>query len=135
MGAGMVVALLGSACSVSSPPSPSVVPNPAGDGSASALADELARRGLPCADFATREGGTHILDEGTCSIDGYDVVIRTFGSAADRDRFMEASGIFMEQMSFEIDGVPRIVGPTWIVVTDTAETAEKIRQALGGEIR
>ena len=127
--------LLGSACSGAGSPSPSLVPDPTSDGSASGLADELARRGLPCADFSTREGGTHILDEGTCSIDGYDVVIRTFGSATDRDSFMEASGIFMEQASFEIDAVPKVVGPTWIVTTDTVETAQKIRQALGGEVR
>lgn len=71
----------------------------------------------------------------SCTIDGKEVVIRTFVDSGDRDRFISASGGIVEQMSLEIDAPPRVVGPTWIITTDDEATASQVQRVLGGEIR
>lgn len=118
-----------------SPAPPGEASPPAAATSATALAELLAADGLPCAGVATRQAVTHVAEEATCSIGLDDVIITTFRNADDRDRYLEASGNFTEQLSFDIDTPPRLVGPTWIVTTDTRATAEKIRAILGGELR
>ena len=74
-----------------------------------------------------------MAEEARCSIGSDDVIIRTFASPEDRDRYLEASGNLVGQLSFDVDAPPRLLGPIWIITTDTRETAEKIRQILGGE--
>ena len=103
--------------------------------SATTIADALAAAGLPCKDLSTRPGVTHVASEATCSIGVDDVIIRAFKTTEDRDLYMETSANFVEQLSFDIEAPPRLVGPTWIVTTDTRATAEKIRAILGGELR
>lgn len=107
----------------------------AANGSAAAVAESLAAGGLPCNDMSSRPGQVNVATEVRCTIGADDVIIRAFASREDRDRFMEASGTFEEQLSFDLDAPPRIVGPTWIVTTDTKATAEKIGAILGGELR
>lgn len=103
--------------------------------SATTIAEALAAAGLPCVDLSTRAGVTHVASEAKCSIGGDDVIIRAFKTTEDRDLYMETSANFVEQLSFDIEAPPRLVGPTWIVTTDTRTTADKIRAILGGELR
>jgi hypothetical protein len=105
------------------------------DVSASTLLDSLAAAGLSCANVSSRKGATNVADEARCSIGDDDVIVRTFATMEDRDRFFEAAGEMVGQLSLDVDAIPRVVGPTWIVTTDSRETAEKIRQVLGGELR
>lgn len=105
-----------------------------GSASASAIIDTLGAAGLSCANVAAREGATHVADEARCSIGNDDVVIRTFATPEDRDSYLEASGNVVGQLSFDVEAVPQLIGPSWIISTDTRETAEQIRAILGGEL-
>ena len=102
---------------------------------ASAIAAALSAGGLPCTNTSSRAGATYVADHAVCEIGADDVVIRTFSSTEDRDHFIDAAGSILGQMSFAVDAPPRVVGPTWIVTTDTQATADRIRAILGGELR
>jgi hypothetical protein len=95
----------------------------------------LDAAGLPCTDVSSRAPGTNVADEVRCSAGQDDVIIRTFLTQEQRDLYMEAAGTFLGQLSFDVEAPPRLIGPTWIVTTDTRVTAERIRAILGGELR
>ena len=106
-----------------------------GDGSAAGVVTALSDAGVTCGDVNQRTVATYVADAVSCEIDGKDVVIRTFANTGDRDRFIEASGGLVEQMSLEIDAPPIVVGPAWIITTDDEATASRVHDVLGGEIR
>ena len=106
-----------------------------GDGSAAGVVAALSDAGVTCGDVNQRTVATYVADAVSCEIDGKDVVIRTFANTGDRDRFIEASGGIVEQMSLEIDAPPIVVGPAWIITTDDEATASRVHDVLGGEIR
>ena len=109
--------------------------NPAGgSGSATALAESLRAAGL-CADASSRQARSNVAEEVRCSAGQDDVIIRAFITPEQRDQYLQASGTMEGQLSFDIDAPPRLVGPTWIVTTDTRATADKIRTIIGGELR
>jgi len=114
--------------------SPSAEPS-LGEVSASAIIDALGAAGLPCTNVSTRDEATNVADEVKCSIGADDVIIRTFATSEERDRYVQGVGNMVGQLSFDVEAVPQLVGPAWIVTTDTRATAEKIRQILGGELR
>ena len=129
-----VLLLALTACGTAPRPVSSSAP-PTGSASAAAIADSLSAGGLPCTDLSSRRGVTNVADEARCNVGDDDVIIRTFLTPEDRDRYMEAAGIFVDQLSFDVDAPPQLIGPTWIVTTDTRATAEKIRAILGGSLR
>ena len=108
--------------------------SPTGEG-ARAIADALNVAGVSCENFSSRAPTSNVADAGACSIGDDDVIIRTFLTPEDRDRYIEASGLVVDQLSFDLDAPPQLMGPTWIVTTDTRATAQKIRQVIGGELR
>lgn len=115
--------------------SPSVVARASGDGSGGQVVAALSAAGVSCEPVTARSVATYVADAVSCTIDGKEVVIRTFVDSGDRDRFISASGGIVEQMSLEIDAPPRVVGPTWIITTDDEATASQVQRVLGGEIR
>ena len=106
-----------------------------GDGSARMLADRLVAANVPCANIGPRTPSSFVADAVFCSAGDDDVIIRTFRSTEDRDRFMQASGDILNLASAADDAPPQLVGPTWLVTTDTESTAQAIRAVLGGELR
>src|SRR5688572_1903011 len=83
-----VAALLDAACAGT--PAASAAPSAArGDGSASAVAESLAAGGVECTDVSPRSIATYVADAIACTVGSDDVVIRTFGSLDDRDRFLQ----------------------------------------------
>lgn len=60
-------------------------------------------------------------------INGHYVSVVTFASTGDRDRFFDAIKGFEGPEVF-------VVGPTWVVATDTTAHADPIHAKLGGEI-
>ena len=129
----IVVAFAGCAA----PGAPAVAPSAAstGDGSAAALVATLAAAGLQCADLEPRDPATYVADTVACSLGADDVIIRTFSSTENRDRYVAIAKEFTDQMSLDLDAPPQLIGPTWIVTTDTEATASRIRAVLGGELR
>jgi hypothetical protein len=128
--------LLVAACS--GPPAGSAAPgtpSTAGDGTASAVAKTITAGGAACGDVTPRSVATYVADAVSCTSEGERIIIRTFRSTDDRDRFLEASGGLVKQLSVAIDDVPQLVGPTWVITADTKATAERIRGILGGQIR
>jgi len=119
----------------SSPASPSPVARASGDGSGQEVIAALSAAGITCGSVTARTVATYVADAVSCSIDGKDVVIRTFADTSDRDRFISEAGGLVEQLSVEIDAPPRLVGPTWIITTDDEATASRLQSVLGGEIR
>jgi hypothetical protein len=115
--------------------SPSLVARASGDGSGEEVVAALSAAGVTCGPVAARTVATYVADAVSCSIDGNQVLIRTFADSSDRDRFISASGGLVEQMSLEIDAPLRVVGPTWIITTDDEPTASQVQSVLGGEIR
>ncbi len=105
-----------------------------GSAPATTIAQSLTAAGL-CTGASTRQARTPVAEEVRCSAGQDDVIIRAFIDTQQRDGYIEASGSMQSQLSFEIDAPPRLVGPTWIVTTDTRATAEKIRTIIGGELR
>ncbi len=109
-------------------------PSLAGEG-ARAIADALNVAGVRCENFSSRAAVSNVADAGACSIGDDDVIVRTFLTPEDRDRYIEASGQVVDQVSFDLDAPPQLVGSTWVVTTDTRATAQKIQQIIGGELR
>jgi hypothetical protein len=114
---------------------PSPAARQSGDGSANAVVTAMSAAGVKCEPVTARTLATYVADAVACSIDGKDVVIRTFANSGDRDRFITTTGEFVEQMSFDIDALPSVVGPTWIITTDDEATASRVQGVLGGELR
>jgi len=103
-------------------------------GTGSEIVAALASHGVPCANPRDRRPSTNVKQQLGCQVDGQDVLIWLFDDAPARDRYMQAVTAIVSQLNVNIDAPARVVGPTWIVVTDTPELATRIQAAIGGEL-
>ena len=131
----VLTVLVTAACAGAPAGSASASSRAAGDGSATAIVQSLGADGLECTNASPRTIATYVADAVACSVGDEDVVVRTFGSTDDRDRFVQTSTEFTEQLSVDIEALPRLLGPTWLVTTDSTELAQRIQSILGGELR
>jgi hypothetical protein len=131
-----VTALLIAACSAGSPDGARTnAATPESAAAISGIIRALSEAGIDCTGLEPRTAATHVKEQGKCKVGGEDVLIRAFDTSADRDLFLQSSDKVVDQLSFNIDSPPRLIGPTWIVTTDTAATARLIQAALGGELK
>jgi hypothetical protein len=94
--------------------------------SAKQVVGAMADAGLACTDFKaggsapTAEAESLTEESGTCSIEGEDVVVATFGSPADRDDWVAVGRLLG----------PVAMGPNWIATSRSKETVTEIVDAL-----
>jgi hypothetical protein len=97
-----------------------------------AVVDELGYGGVTCSDLKMSgqgsEGQSQLFthEDGRCSIGDEDVNVVTFDGSSQRDQYLEAAK--------HLGGI-YVTGETWAVGTETQATANKVKDALGGEIR
>jgi len=120
----------------------SATSSPAGSSTATAygtgpdIVAALAGHGVQCVNPRERQPSTNVKQQLGCQVDGQDVLIWVFNDGAARDRYVQAGAAMASQLGVDLaaDAPARVVGPTWIVVTDTPELAARIQGAIGGEI-
>jgi len=105
-------------------------------GNGSEIVAALASHGVECVGPRDRQPSTNVKQQLGCQVDGQDVIIRVFDDAAARDRYVQAGAAIVSQLDVALgsDAPARVVGPTWIVTTDTPELATRIQAAIGGEL-
>jgi len=102
--------------------------------SGSELLSALASGGVQCSNPRDRSPATNVKEQLGCEIDGQDVIVRVFDDAAARDRYVQAGAALMSQLDVEVDAPATVIGPNWIVTTDTPELAKRVQGAIGGEV-
>ncbi len=97
-----------------------------------AVIDELGQDGVTCSHLKMSGNGSegqnqlYTREDGRCSIGDEEVNVVTFDGAAQRDQYLQVAKQF---------GGIYVTGETWAVATETQGTADKVKAALGGEIR
>jgi hypothetical protein len=97
-----------------------------------AVVEELGNGGVTCGGLKMSgqgsEGQSQLFthEDGRCSIGDEDVNVVTFDGPSQRDQYLEAA---------EQSGGIYVTGETWAVRTETQATADKVKDALGGETR
>jgi hypothetical protein len=66
-----------------------------------------------------------VQNAGTCMHNGSKVLLFTFKSAALRDRWLDLGKLYGSV----------VVGPNWTVSTRTADLADQISSAIGGDVQ
>ena len=108
--------------------------DPAGDQllTVEAVVDELSQVGVTCRDLKLSgqgsEGQPQLFahEHGHCWIGDEDVNVATFDGSSQREQYLQAAKQF---------GAVYVTGEGWAIGTETQATAEKVKDALGGEIR
>ena len=94
--------------------------------SAKQVVGAMADAGLACTGFdagggaPTAEAKSLTEERGTCSLEGEDVFVATFGSSADRDDWIAVGRLLG----------PVAAGPNWIATSHSKETVTDIVDAL-----
>jgi hypothetical protein len=97
-----------------------------------AVYDQRQAEGTGCqnltmaSDHAGGQNQLYTREDGSCEMGEESLNIVTFDGSANRDRFLEAAKQF---------GGIYVIGDTWAVGTESQTIANKVRDALGGEIR
>jgi hypothetical protein len=92
----------------------------------------LTEGGVRCSELHMRSTSTAGQESAECQVRGNDVVIRIFATSEARNRYLAAVESLIQ--GADVSGPPAVVGPTWLVITDTKATAKKLMEALGGEL-
>lgn len=91
----------------------------------------LTQGGVRCSGLHMRSTSAAGQERAECQVRGNDVVIRVFATNEARNRYLATvEGLIR---GADVSGPPAVVGPTWLVITDTKATARKLKEALGGE--
>lgn len=92
----------------------------------------LAEGGVPCSELHMRSTSDAGQESAECQVRGNDVVIRIFATNEARNRYLAAVESLIQ--GADVSGPPAVLGPTWLVTTDTKAIARKLKEALGGEL-
>ncbi len=88
--------------------------------------------GITCSSLEEQEPDGVEKEQARCIVGEDDVIIRTFTTLADRNRHLESSRAFLDEADIGVAPLPSVVGPTWLVTTDSKATADKLRKVIGG---
>ncbi len=97
-----------------------------------AVVDELGQVGVTCSDLKLSGQGSEgqpqlfAREDGRCWIGDEVVKVVTFDGASQREQYLQAAKQF---------GGIYVSGEGWAIGTETQATADKVKDALGGEIR
>ncbi len=94
------------------------------------LVGALRDEGVSCSGLQVKTGrqaARSFGEDGSCVIDGEQVVIWTFKDGEERDRWFEYAGGAFE--------VPYLIGSTWVLASRSGVTLERVQKAIGGEVR
>ena len=94
------------------------------------LVGALREKGLNCSGLQVKSGRQALRsfgEDGSCVMDGEQVVIWTFNDSEERDQWFEFAG-----RAFEI---PYAMGSTWVVASRSGTTVERVQKAIGGEVK
>jgi hypothetical protein len=91
----------------------------------------LAEGGVRCSELHLRSTSTAVEESAECQVQGDDVVIRVFATNEARNRYLATVESLVQ--GADVSGPPTVVGPIWLVITDTKATARKVEEALGGQ--
>jgi hypothetical protein len=97
--------------------------------SVDAVVAALAAGGVRCSNLRTTP--TAGQERGECQVHRDDVVIRVFDTNEARNRYLATVKSLIGRAN--VGGPPGVVGPRWLVVSDTKATANTVKDALGGE--
>jgi hypothetical protein len=92
----------------------------------------LAEGGVRCSELHMRSSSAEDQESAECQVRGNDVVIRIFATNEARNRYLATVESLIQ--GADVSGPPAVLGPTWLVTTDTKPTARTLREALGGEL-
>lgn len=96
------------------------------------MLDAMTRGGVTCSRLQAKQASEPEKESASCQANDDDVLIRIFADVAQRNRYLEdAQGLLARA---NVSALPRIVGPTWFVTTDTKATARRLQGALGGQV-
>jgi hypothetical protein len=90
------------------------------------IRNDLASAGLECSGWEPNEDVVGAQEDGSCEIDGKATTVTIYKDAEQRAQIREAFSAF--DSGFSVDG------GRWTVNVPTRALAEKVRDALGGEI-
>jgi len=117
---GVCVLLLAlGACNQTDPPTPGKSYK-----TVAAIADAMEEGGVTCSQLLRSEEARLVREGGRCRIDGEVIAIRTFSDSTDLDDWIRVGSAFGENL----------VGPTWVITTRHRDTAEELREVLGGTL-
>jgi hypothetical protein len=101
-----------------------------GDGAGYEAADDirsaLLSAGLQCVGWEANEDVVGAQEDGSCEVDGKTTTITIYKSAEQREQIRETFSAF--DSGFSVDG------DRWTVNVPTRALADRVRDALGGEI-
>jgi hypothetical protein len=95
-----------------------------------ALADELARAGLPCVEVE-RLGRDSVSELGRCRLhDGSELQLIVFDDEDERERFEQNVEVILDGTALPF----AVTGGNYAVLAADASTAERVSELLGGEV-
>lgn len=95
--------------------------------SVDAIRDKLAAADLECSDYEQNKEVMGAREDGSCEIDGDQATITIYNDSDQRAQIREAFSAFAS--GFNVDG------DAWTVNVPTKDMADKVAEALDGEVQ